>query len=368
MKSYSLSHLSDQTLLRGLASLVARDRSTTADLLAHIAEVDARKLYAPAGYPSMYAYCIHHLHLAEDAACRRIRAARVARKFPAIFPAVADGRLHVSAVLLLEHHLNPENADGLVTAAAHKTKSQIEHLLANRFPQPDVPTVLQPVPAPARANLGGTLVGSERPDTPSEPAPQDLEPGVATATSQDSSPAPARVDAPARLKPLAPQRFSLQLTMGQEMRDKLELAQQLLGHRVKSADIAAVLERALDSLIHELQKRKFAATDRPRPTAGTNSGRHVPAPVRREVWKRDGGRCTFVGDSGRRCQERHALEFDHVQEFARGGPSTVANLRLRCRTHNQYAAEQSFGAGFMQLKRLDARASRDVRTAAARAL
>src|SRR2546422_5399145 len=92
MCKYSLSHLSDSALLRDLAALVAQDRATTARLLAHIAECDARRLYLPAAYPSMFAYCVHELRLSEDAAYKRIQAARVARRFPSIFAAGAGGR------------------------------------------------------------------------------------------------------------------------------------------------------------------------------------------------------------------------------------------------------------------------------------
>src|SRR6059036_331434 len=101
MSTYSLSHLSDHTLLQDLAALVAQDRATTAALLAHLAEVDARKLYLPAAYPSMFAYCVHELRLSEDAAYKRIQAARAARRFPAIFELLANGRLHLSAVGLV---------------------------------------------------------------------------------------------------------------------------------------------------------------------------------------------------------------------------------------------------------------------------
>src|SRR6267154_6459686 len=113
MRAYSLSHLTDAELLRGLTSLVAQDRTTSASLLAHIAEFDTRRLYLPAAYPSTYAYCVHELHLSEDAAYKRIQAARVAREFPAIFEAVADGRLHLSAMVLLTPYLTPENAGDL---------------------------------------------------------------------------------------------------------------------------------------------------------------------------------------------------------------------------------------------------------------
>ncbi|MBI5711248.1 MAG: HNH endonuclease, partial [Candidatus Eisenbacteria bacterium] len=101
MSRYSLSHLPDPVLLRELATLVARERVTTAALLAHLAEVDARRLYAPAGHPSMFSYCVHQLHLSEEAAFKRIHAARTARRFPALFAMLADGRLHLSAIVML---------------------------------------------------------------------------------------------------------------------------------------------------------------------------------------------------------------------------------------------------------------------------
>src|SRR5262249_38408833 len=85
------------------------------------------------------------------------------------------------------------------------------------------------------------------------------------------------------------------------------------------------------------------------------NSRHVPARVKRAVWKRDGGRCTYVSDSGHRCEERTDLQFDHVLEFARGGDATAAGIRLRCQTHNQLTAEQTLGAAFMAHRRESAR-------------
>ena len=91
MSTYSLSHLTDGVLLRDLAALVARDRTTTAALLAHLAEVDARRLYLPAAHPSMFSYCVHELRLSEETAHKRIRAARAARQFPASSPRLPTG-------------------------------------------------------------------------------------------------------------------------------------------------------------------------------------------------------------------------------------------------------------------------------------
>ena len=140
MERYSLTHLADRFLLHGLHTLVVHDRATTADMLAHIAEIDHRRLYAPAGYPSMRAYCIGELHLSEDSAAKRIQAARKAREFPVIFDALADGRLHLSGVTLLAPHLTAATVDELAAAATHQTKSEIELLLAERFPRNDAAT------------------------------------------------------------------------------------------------------------------------------------------------------------------------------------------------------------------------------------
>jgi hypothetical protein len=344
---YSLSHLSDPVLMRNLAAVAARDRGTTAELLAHIAEVDARRLYLPAGYPSMYAFCVGDLHMSEDSACKRIRAARAARQFPAIFAAVAEGRLHLSAVVLLAPHLTPENAEGLLTGAALKSKAEIERLLAARFPRPDVPErvqVLPPAPSPALAN-------------------EQTAPGVLALS------APGRiddVDPRPKVAPLSPERFATQFTMGQRMHDKLRYAQALLGHQVPSGDVAQVFELGLDELIDKLERRKFAATLRPRPGKRASARpRHIPAEVKRSVWERDGGQCTFVSEAGHRCPARTRLEFDHMDPVARGGRATAERMRLRCRAHNLYGAERVFGADFMRRKREEARAAATAKAEAA---
>jgi hypothetical protein len=351
MNRYSLTHLADHVLLRDLHKLVARDRQTTAEMLAHIAEVDTRQLYLPAGYPSMFAYCVSELRFSEDATFKRTQAARAAQKHPAFFDALAEGQLHLSAVCLLAPHLTPENADELLAGATHKTKAHIERLLVERFPKPDVPTLVQAI-APVMTTVS--------------PAPGQLQ---VTANSDAAELArvadervPARlVDPPAprpKLTPLAPQRFAVQFTMDQEAHDELRYLQALLGHTVPSGDLAEVLRGAVKAHIEKLEQRIFAATSRPRPGRGSSDARHVPATVKREVWTRDGGRCSFVSDNGHRCEARTRLEFDHVEPVARGGSATVNGMRLLCRAHNQHAADRAFGRGFMEGKREGARHAR----------
>ena len=361
VKAYSLSHLSDQTLLNQLTSLVSRDRATTAELVAHIAEVDARRLYLPAACSSMFVYCVRVLGLSEEAAFKRIHAGRAARRFPAIFEAMAEGRLHLSAVVMLAPHLTDQSADEFLACAARKTKSQIEQILAQRFPRPDLPTCLKPIrSAPEPASVPTPTATS----TPTQHAPgrvevpcTDTSVGAPTGATQAQH-APGRVESnPAsRIAPLSAEKFALQLTMSRSTHDKLRHAQALMSHQIRSGNVAEVLDRALDALIAQLEKRKLAATSRPRATPRAASGpRHVPADVRRAVWSRDEGRCTFVSECGHRCASRTQIEFDHVTPVAHGGRATVSGIRLRCRAHNQYEAERAFGSGFMNEKRGAAR-------------
>jgi hypothetical protein len=368
MKTFSVSHLADHALIRSLDTIVSEHRGTTASLLAHLAEVDERKLYLPAGHPSMYHYCMGRLHMSEDVAFKRIRAARAARHYPAIYPAVAEGRLHLSAVVLLAPYLTPKSAEDLLAAATHKSKAEIELLLAQRFPKPDVPALVQAITppaadgqeAPAHVLAGRGQVAPTPVASPVAPnvamhmaslAPGPVMPSIALHTPGPMEPLMPRT----KIAPLSPERYALQATLDQETHDLLRRAQALLGHSVPSGDVVQVLNRVLRDWVQAQERRRFGLTDKPRSRRSAAKGRYIPAEVRRAVRQRDGDQCTFVSDNGHRCQERRFLELDHIDPFARGGRTTAANLRLRCRAHNQHEAERTYGAGFVRGKREGAR-------------
>jgi hypothetical protein len=261
---------------------------------------------------------------------------------------------------LLAPHLAPENVDECVVAATHRRKAEIEAWLAGRFPAAAGAAV-----PPARVIALRPLAGSGAP-TPA-PAPAACV-GLGLDEPADT-PGVSNQLAPGQVVSHVVPRFLVQVPIDERTHAKLRRAQALLGHAVPSGDLARLLDRALDALLLALERQKVAATDRPRPgTAHAIAptpprptdprSRRIPAAIRRAVWARDGGRCTFTSDGGRRCASRRALEFDHVVPFARGGVSTVEGLRLRCRAHNQFEAERAFGEGFMQGKRNGARHAR----------
>jgi hypothetical protein len=328
-------------------------------LLAHLAEVDARHLYAPAGYPSMHAFCVEHLRYSDDAAFKRIRAARASRRFPALLTALSEGRLHLAAVSLLASHLTSENADTLIEAATHRRKTEIEEWLAEKFhlsPEPRASVRVIPPPRPPQIDDSQSQLSMERGhndvgrETDLSPAP-DFSGGLRT---KELALGPVRHSE----VPAAP-RFHFQFVVPKTTHDKLCRARALLSHSVPAGDLAQVFDRALDALISQLEVRRLGVSTRDlRRQDGSDSdkvSRYIPAAVRRAVWERDEGRCTFVSITGGRCRCRIYIQLDHVVPFARGGKATVENLRLRCSSHNQYEAECVFGVDFMRRKRQEAR-------------
>ena len=125
-----LQHLSDRELLDEVATLAAREREATADLIASLIEVDARRLYLGESCSSLFTFCTAVLHLSEHAAYNRIEAARAGRRFPTVLGQLADGSVTLTEVRLLAPHLTDDNHRALLESARHKSKRDIEHIVA----------------------------------------------------------------------------------------------------------------------------------------------------------------------------------------------------------------------------------------------
>ena len=322
--------LPDAALVAEVKVLATRERQTTADLIACLAEIDVRQLYRGEGCSSLFVYCTRVLHLCEHAAYGRIEAARAVRRFPKILELLIAGAVNLTTVCLLARHLTSENHEELLRAATRKSKREVEHLVAALRPRPDIESAVRKLPA--RKIVEAQI--SEEVDEAS--ATQPAAPAATVC-------APAAALRPPVIAPLAPERYKVQFTVSRETCEKLRRAQDLLRHSVPNGDPGVIFDRALTLLLAEAERTKIAATTRPRRGMRRgSSSRYIPARVKRDVWSRDGGQCAFIGTEGR-CTERGFLEFHHVEPYAAGGAATAANLQLRCRAHNAYEAEQYFG-------------------------
>jgi hypothetical protein len=351
----SLKSVRDDDLLRQLARLVKQSRRVEAELVAHIGEVELRRLYAQKACSSMFEYCRRILCLRENEAYLRISVARAARENPVLLEMLRDGRLHLSGIARLVPHLTRENAHAVLERACGMSHREIRELVAELEPRPDVAPMVRKLPEPPAPGSGSPLqLGAPRVDPRRRVAGA---PGVDQATRgvvyeslhlEFGGTAPAR---PALVEPLAPSRYQVRFTASAELRDKLERLQALMRSSVPDGDLARIIDIAVSEKLQRIEAKRFGQTEAPRSDAADTdtspSSRHIPAAVRRLVHERDGGRCAYRDKYGRRCGKRYDLEFHHKHPFARGGDHSPANLTLMCRTHNTLLAEQDYGEDVM---------------------
>jgi 5-methylcytosine-specific restriction endonuclease McrA len=235
---------------------------------------------------------------------------------------------------LLRPHLTAENYVAVLDRARHKCKRDIEHLIVQLQPKPEVPSFVRKLPTPA-----------VKPEAAPVTCHSLLSVGEREAAEPESRmqlPSPRRNGSTVG-SPITPERYKVQFTIEREVYDRFRRAQDLLRHTIPTGDPAEIFDKALTLLLKSLEKHKLATTDRPRSQRRSSSGsRHIPAAVKRAVWERDGGCCACVGTNGR-CTERGFLEFHHIVPFAANGDATIENMELRCRAHNLYEADIFFG-------------------------
>jgi len=384
---WSLADVSDERLERDLRRLIADDCRTEARIVAHLAEMDVRRLSLIRGR-SLFKYCQIDLGLSDNQAFYRITAARTAREFPVVFRLLEHHHLHLTTIALISKYLTQENHLDLLRDVCGKSKREVLKILAARFPRPDVPNQIRKLPPSIHAFAAGP-----------------------TAT----------------LEPLSPASYRLQLNLSETLKQKLDLAADLMSHSNPTRDLSVILERALDGLIEKLQKRRFGQASRQKQqaacgadeiasrarhgdpssrgdqrrstkaeakveamtdaeaTAATSGARsrnqetgvteggaetlsggyelsgalpsfdrpkservrarrHIPNAVRHQLVERDGLRCTYRGGDGQRCTATAFLQIHHEHAWAKGGADTPDNLRLLCAHHNQLLAEQEFAA------------------------
>ncbi len=312
---WELGGISDEQLRSELAALLASGCRTEARIIAHIAEVEERKLHSKDGCSSLFEYCVKRLGLSESEAFHRLTAARIARRFQVVFTMIERREIHLSAVCLLRDYLTLENHLELLAEASYKTKVQVQELLARRFPRPDVVSRIRKLPSPVVSAPAHSI--NDAPSADGAPAVASGSPSAGSVSAAPSA-APREASIPvvparALIEPTSEARYRIQLNASAALKEKLELFKALVSHSVPNGDMAAVLERALDLALEQAQKQRFAKTSRPRsrrtrmvkpmslPRECGEHREHIPNAVQREVAARDGLRCTYVSDGGCRC-------------------------------------------------------------------
>lgn len=322
----SFRHLTDAALEKELHRVAVCERQIVARFVALLAEFDRRRLHLALGYRSLFEYCVKELKLTEHETCNRIDAARAVQKYPSLLPKLARGEMSLTAIRLLRPHLTTANAEGVIAQATGKNVEGVKLVIARLNPQPPVPSVIRKLPEQTVSAASTVTTAAANSDEPPVPLSEVLRPSEPPASRRPI------------VAPLSGTHYKLQLTISAAARERLREIQGLMRHRLPNGDPAAIVERALEVLYEQLLKDKAAIVAKPRlgKTAVDPKGRYVPASIRREVYRRDQGRCAFVGSGGMKCGSTDGVEFHHVQPYAVGGDASATNIELRCRAHNGF--------------------------------
>ncbi len=371
--------LPTDALTARLYELRKEERALLVEFLEHLAEIDRRGAALAMGFPSLFAFCVDYLGLSRGSAYRRKEAARLLLRFPVIAEYLADGRLNLKNLVELKDVLEEARLIEILDRAAGRTEEQVKELVAALRPRPPMPDLFRRLPAKLASagnhesrppggrlelfpEVAPTLVSADgaQPALPLTQAPVNVAqaalpltlPVDVAATVPERAPAPA---APPRratptIEPIAAELHVLRVTVGSDFKADLDELRDELSHKFPDRGLEAVLHEAVRLALDVVRKRrrgagKATSTEPPPPDK-----RYIPAAIRHAVWKRDGGRCAFVGPDGRRCNSRYQVQAHHRDPFGRKGPTTIDNVSLRCSAHNLHEAERDYGRDHMDHK------------------
>src|SRR5262249_26304302 len=256
------------------------ERSLLVEFLLYLAELDRRKLYLELGFSSTFAFLTDHLGLTRSSAFRRTTAARLVARFPVVAEYLDDGRLCLTTLVELRDVLEESRLAEILDRAAGRTEEQVRELVAALRPRPAPMDLLRRLP-------------ESRPAAPPEPV----------SAGPALTPPPVR-PAP-RVEPISEELRVLRMTVGRAFVADLEAVRSALSHQIPDGNLEKVLHACLRRMLRDCERRRRGSGRAAGPSADAAEGRYVRASVRDEVWRRDEGRCTFLGADGHRCGSTH---------------------------------------------------------------
>ncbi len=287
-----LTLLSDSELDTKLMTLVGKERSVTLQAIDHLNELERRGLFRDLGYASLFDYCTRRLCYSESSAYRRISGARCIKEFPQLRELFLRGEVNLCTIAVAANSLREKQTT--VAEIAGKSKREVERIVAKDNPVQALKEVIRPVVV-------------SRP------------PLLAVAM------------------PLPEERYSLKFSLSRDSFEQFEEVKNRLSNTLgQDLSVEAVVTKLMEIYLTRQKRtgRKARVHNR--------NGRYIPLPLRRAVWERDNGQCTFCAADWVRCTAKRHLHFDHIKPYAFGGRTELSNLRLLCSAHNQLQAERAF--------------------------
>jgi 5-methylcytosine-specific restriction endonuclease McrA len=334
-----------------LSRLLRREHDAMAEFIVALADFDRRRVWVELGYNGLFPFLRRERGLSKSAAFYRKTAAELVQRFPEVVEPLRHGKLCLSSVAELAKVLTPENRHEVLPRFFHASKQEAKEILAELAPDPaparrDVVTALS-LAAPAAAAVIEAAAAAAAAVPSADPPLSSGSPANLVRASSDGESrglSPQRNEEPDRVEPLTAELRRIHVTVDREFLELLDATRDALSHSHPGATTSELLKVCMKRVLAEKAKQK-GIVERPRkePSACCSDD-HIPAHVKRAVWKRDGGKCQWpLAGGGGICGSTTRLEFAHRVAKARGGKATAENIRLLCRVHNQYEARVQLG-------------------------
>ena len=278
--------MTNQEIETKLELLVTQERKITRDILKLINLAEDRRLHLSAGCDSLVRWLIVRFKYSEAAAIRRVQSARLMRAVPAIDQKIQTGEVTLTTLAKTQSILRAEEkrtGKKLTKEDRHAAVAAIENCTQEQTEKKLAELFPETMEQVKKQNIRLTANGDVR----------------------------------------------LSLTFAENEYKDLLRTKDLLGHTIPESNLAEVINHLVGYYLKKMDPQRQSK---------------VPESLRRQVIRRDGGKCQFVDPrTGHKCESTKRIEVDHIQPRALGGTDDISNLRCLCRTHNAFRAEQTFG-------------------------
>lgn len=289
-----ISVLNDRELLSQTKILVQKETQLTLQIIEHLEEIDARRLYSDLKYSSLFEYCVHELGYSRHQTYRRIEAMKFCKKMPAVKEEITKQNVTLTTVNLLSDYVRDAKIDSDLNAKS---------------------TLIEMAKGKSKREVEKSLIELRK-----ENGIEDKLPNKTVVSKTEDQ-------------------VRLHLTLKKSTMDKLTKIKNLLSHQKPNADLEDILDFFSDEVIEKLEKKKFGAANKTAfraPASTQNNTRYIAAVAKREVYANANGKC-------QNCGSTYQLELDHIKSFATGGSGSPANIQLLCKKCNQAKATKEFG-------------------------
>ncbi|MFO7914914.1 MAG: HNH endonuclease signature motif containing protein [Candidatus Krumholzibacteriales bacterium] len=327
----------NKQLLSELCNLNDRERKLKVRILFYLREIDRRRLYLELGFSSMFDFCTKHLRYSRSSACRRIKAARCMGRYPEAALLLQSGEINITTLSMVSGILDDSNYQDILEKIRNRSRRDVEMLISGMNPQKVIRDRVRPVCVFRKT--------AEVQSTPTGGSSSERKKSVKSEKQASSTP-----DVGSSEKKLeVERRFEVRFSASKDFMNKLKKAKSLLSTRhPKGINLELLFDELLEEYLDNNDpERRVIKNPVPEKAQATHT-RHIPQRIKDLVYKRDGGRCSFVSKNGRRCNSTWNLQYDHIIPYARGGDNSPENLRLLCARHNRLMAEREFGKNHIE--------------------